>query len=75
EGRFPCLPNFPGHNIPQMYRTVEALLIVYNIVEEFGDDPTTIDGFNGLEDPHVEEIFRARRNQLTEDYLYRTGLL
>lgn len=75
KGRFPSLRDFPGHDIPQMYRTIEALLIVHNIVEEFGDDPTTIDGFNGLEDPHVAEAFRARPDRLNEDDLFRTGLL
>ncbi|KAF7984097.1 hypothetical protein HWV62_16700 [Athelia sp. TMB] len=75
KGRFPALRNFPGHNIHQMYCTVEALLIVHNIVEEFGDDPTTIDGFNGVEDPHAAEAFQACPDRLDEDDLFWTGLL
>lgn len=57
KGRFPCLRNLPGHDVREMFRTVEALLIVHNIVEEFGDDPTNIEGFNGIEDPGVNDVF------------------
>jgi hypothetical protein len=42
KGRFLSLRNLPGHNIDEMFRTIEALLIVHNIVEEFGNDPETI---------------------------------
>ena len=40
----------PGRNMTEMYRIIEALMIVHNILEEYGDDPTTIAGFNGQED-------------------------
>lgn len=75
KGRFPSLRNMPGHNIDEMYRTIEALLIVHNIVEEFGDDPTKISGFNGDEDPDVYEIFRPPPIRMDDDAFYRTGLL
>jgi hypothetical protein len=74
KGRFPCLRNMPGHDIDQMFRTIEALMIIHNIVEEFGDNPETIAGFNGLEDPEVGDVFRGAPVRLDDDELYRTGL-
>jgi len=50
KGRFPCLHNMPGHDIDQVFCTIKALMIIHNIVEEFGDNPETIAGFNGLEE-------------------------
>lgn len=65
----------PGHDVDQMFRTIEALMIIHNIVEEFGDDPETIAGFNGLENPDVNEVFQAAPARLDGDELYRTGLV
>jgi hypothetical protein len=52
-------------------------MILHNILEEFGDDPTTISGFNGKEDEEVEDVLgelRGRRQVLDVDQLYRAGL-
>jgi len=74
KGRFPSLQNMPGHNIDEMFRTIEALLIIHNIVEEFGDDPETIPGFNGQEDADVGDVFHGVPVRLSDDELYWTGL-
>jgi hypothetical protein len=39
-----------GRHIPQLWGFVEALLIMHNILIEYGDDPQDIEGFNGQED-------------------------
>lgn len=74
KGRFPSLRNMPGHNIDEMFRTIEALLIIHNIVEEFGDDPETIPGFNGKEDADVGDVFHGMPVRLRDDELHRAGL-
>ena len=74
KGCFLSLRNLPGHNIDEMFRTIEALLIVHNIVEEFGDDPKTIPGINGQEDADVGDVFHGAPVRLRDDELYRAGL-
>ena len=49
-------------------------MIVHNIIEEFGDDPKDISGFNGLEDPWVDEVFHGAPECLNDDDLYCAGL-
>lgn len=90
KGRFPLLRRMTGENLQVMWRTIEACLIMHNILTELGDDPTTIEGFNGLEEVdnnnEVNENMQhtlnnndqARQNaanRMTEEDLYRTGLL
>lgn len=36
KGRFPYLRFMPGRNMTEMYRIIEALMIVHNILEEYG---------------------------------------
>ena len=75
KGRFPYLHMMPGWDLTEMYHIIEALMIVHNILEEQGDDPTTIAGFNGQED---EDICGAPDDNVPEsggDELYRQGLL
>ena len=62
-----------------MYWIIEALMIVHNILEEYGDDPTTIAGFNGQED---EEATGMQHNVAPHngqdggsDELHQQGLL
>ena len=74
KGHFPILRNLPGYNIKSMYHFVESLMIIHNILEEFGDDPMTIAGFNGLEDEDVREELQAFHRQETAEDLYRMGL-
>ena len=57
-----------------MYHFIESLLIVHNIIEEFGDDPKDISGFNGLEDPWVDKVFHGAPECLNDDDLYCIGL-
>jgi hypothetical protein len=51
-------------------------MIVNNIVEEFGDDPSSISGFNGKEDDDVGELYENLRapRHMDADNLYRAGL-
>jgi len=62
---------------------IEAIFILHNILKLQGDDPTTIEGYNGQEDPGDDDgvpqdalVQRARRRQdhETEDILYRAGM-
>ena len=68
-----------GRGLNEMYQNIEALMIIYNMLEEFGDDPTTIWGFNGLEDEGVEVVRGEVPDwidiDLDSDDLYRSGLL
>ena len=50
KGWFPALRSLPGHNLRVMWRAVEALMIVHNILTECEDNPYDIQGFNGQED-------------------------
>ncbi|EPQ55388.1 hypothetical protein GLOTRDRAFT_9880, partial [Gloeophyllum trabeum ATCC 11539] len=56
KGRFPILRHFPGHDLDYIFRQIEAMFILHNILEAYGDDPETIEGYNGREDPEVDEI-------------------
>jgi len=42
KGRFPSLRGFRGHDLRQVWKFIESLLILHNILQEFGDDPFTI---------------------------------
>jgi hypothetical protein len=80
KGRFPIMRNMPGRNILQMQKQIEALMILHNILEERGDDPTTIAGFNGLEDKHVGAVVGGPQHQIPiedhgeNDVLFQQGL-
>ena len=56
-----------------MYCFIESLLIVHNIIEEFDDNPEDILGFNGLEDPGVDEVSHGAPEWLDDDDLYHSG--
>ncbi|KAH7921580.1 hypothetical protein BV22DRAFT_980447, partial [Leucogyrophana mollusca] len=45
KGRFPLLRCMTGVDLIDMFRTIEASMVLHNILEQFGDDPTTIRGF------------------------------
>ncbi|KAF8152557.1 hypothetical protein B0H34DRAFT_821883, partial [Crassisporium funariophilum] len=67
----------PGRNLDEMFRIVEALMVLHNILEEWGDDPTTIRGFTGQEDEDIDEVRGEAPVQmdLDGDALYQQGLL
>jgi len=44
-----------GPLLIEMYQIIEALMIIHNMLEEFGD-PATIQCFNGPEDDNVELV-------------------
>jgi hypothetical protein len=79
KGRFPHVRRMAGRNLMEMYLIIEALMIVHNMLEELGDDPTTIKGFNGLEDDGAAEVRGEAPDRidvdLDADDLYRSGLL
>ncbi|KIJ43361.1 hypothetical protein M422DRAFT_253243 [Sphaerobolus stellatus SS14] len=55
KGRFVALREFPGRSLQQMWRIIESLIILHNILTEYGDDPSEIEGFNGEEDEDEPE--------------------
>jgi hypothetical protein len=80
KGRFPLLRCMTGFNIRDMFHIIEASMILHNLLEELGDDPTTIKGFNGREDDDVVEVrgegpAQMLGGSLNEDDLYRVGML
>ena len=81
KGRFPILRSFRGHQLEPIFKTVEALLILHNILESIGDDPKLIEGFNGEEDEEVRETLREMRHSgsagddYTCDQFYGSGVL
>lgn len=85
KGRFPSLRAMPGTDLTRIFMAIEALFVIHNILMERGDDPTEIEGYNGVEDLALygpagldddEEVLqRAHRiNGLISNDLYRTGL-
>ena len=84
KGRFPALRSLPGHNLRVMWSTVEALMIVHNILTECGDNPYDIQGFNGQEDVDLvpeeaeEDVWVQNAHghtRMMEDELFQAGLL
>jgi hypothetical protein len=49
KGRFPALKLMPGRDMKQLYRSVEALIILHNILLELNDSPHDIDDFSAEE--------------------------
>jgi hypothetical protein len=82
KGRFPCLrTGLPGYRLDSIYKQVEALIVLHNILEELNDDPGTIEGFNGEEDD-VLSVRLAElevRDEVGDDYsaddMFRMGVL
>jgi hypothetical protein len=73
KGQFPILRDFKGYRMDIIYKTVEALLVLYNILASRGDDPDSIEGFNGEEDPDVAEVaavhaFRPREAHAADEF-------
>ena len=84
KGHFPAFQAIPRTHLKSMWDTVEALLIIHNILTELGDSPYEIQGFNGEEDldPNPDEVVEdilvsdaTRHTCMTEDKLYHSGLL
>ncbi|EJD08462.1 uncharacterized protein FOMMEDRAFT_66464, partial [Fomitiporia mediterranea MF3/22] len=42
KGRFTSLRSFPGYKLNVIYMTVEALMVIHNILIDLNDDPETI---------------------------------
>lgn len=77
KGRFPLLRDLPGRDVGVMCRLIEALMITHNILEELGDDPRTISGFNGKEDRNIGAAFNdgdVHLEDLDGDELHATGV-
>lgn len=78
KGRFPALRNMPGSDLNVIYTTVEALMVIHNILIGLKDDPTEIDEYDGVDDLPVNR--EAPRNNtreidnIVDTELYRTGL-
>lgn len=80
KGRFPLLHGMTGFDLLDIFWMVEVAMILHNVLEEFSNDPTTIKGFNGIEDKNVNEVWGEGPVQMAEvnankDDLYCLGLL
>ena len=65
KGQFLYLQNFVVWDIKQAYQIIKALLIIQNIIEEAGDDPTEIVGYNRVENDDVVALRKERHLQDT----------
>ena len=54
KGRFPILRRVTIRDLDRTYKLLESLLVLHNILEERGDDPESIEGYNGVDDEHIE---------------------
>lgn len=85
KGRFPILRNFPGQDHLTIYRTIQACMILHNILTELHDDPTEIEDYVGadkeledveaLEGGGVGERVAERLDHMNDATLYQTGLI
>jgi hypothetical protein len=68
KGRFPILRWLPGYRMDKIYKTVQSLLVLHNILEQFGDDPGAIPDYDAEEDaPVLTELARLRALGQTGD--------
>ena len=74
KGRFPYLHGIPSNNLSEVYRTIEVLLVIHNILQSIRDDPTTIEGYNGKEDDFIPDMIGDAPEDMRADDLYRQGL-
>ncbi len=78
KGCFPWTRNITGYKLPDIFKTVEALIVLHNFLERRDDDPTAISEFNGADEPDVEDVLAdvagAVHMDLEGDDLHRAGL-
>lgn len=88
KGRFPILRNFPGHDLLNIYRTIQACMVLHNILIDLDDDTDDMDDFDGNDTGtganDVREDFARddddpgpaedNLDDMDDTTLYRTGL-
>ncbi|EJF58573.1 hypothetical protein DICSQDRAFT_66690, partial [Dichomitus squalens LYAD-421 SS1] len=84
KGRFPILRSMSCHDVDEVYKILESLMVIHNILERFQDDPADIEDFDDEEDEGVAEVRGEAPahlggenldGDLSNDELYATGLL
>ncbi|TBU21488.1 hypothetical protein BD311DRAFT_229773 [Dichomitus squalens] len=72
------------HDVDEVYKILESLMVIHNILERFQDDPADIEDFDDEEDEGVAEVRGEAPahlggenldGDLSNDELYATGLL
>jgi hypothetical protein len=77
KGRFPYIQCIPGRNLEEIYRTIEALLVIHNILEDLDDDPsaiTDVDLMSQENEPDTAETGTLTNRTQNEDILYSQGV-
>lgn len=83
KGHFRALQNLPGRDIEEMLQSIEALLILHNILLEFGDageDMEWSDPNKEREDEELDEnldeddIRRRMTSRLNDEKVYQAGI-
>ncbi|GJF00846.1 DDE superfamily endonuclease [Phanerochaete sordida] len=75
KGRFEWLRCIPSHNKEEIFRILEALLILHNFLEARNDDPATIEGYYGEDEPMEEDLLeRPSHLNLVGDSLHSAGV-
>jgi hypothetical protein len=60
KGRFPMLRGVPNYDLLYACQSIETLMVIHNILVSEGDDPESIDGYSGAEDPAVQAMHAER---------------
>lgn len=68
-----------GNDVDEVYKTIEALLILHNFLECRNDNPNLIPEFDGSEADDVEEVLRDafggdNRVHSSDDELHAMGV-
>lgn len=74
KGRFPALKLVPGRDMKQIYLSVEALIVVHNILMELNDGPEEADDTQESEEGDDPLANPYRQEDETEDTRRDKGL-
>lgn len=75
KGRFPYLRAIPNTNLDEIFHTIEALLVIHNILEMRNDDPYTIPGFDVGDEEDIGDVIGDAYDEMGADDMHRQGLL
>jgi hypothetical protein len=59
KGRFGVLCEMPGYDMDRIYKHVESLLILHNILEGLHDDPKSIEDYHSNKFDGFDQVLRA----------------
>jgi hypothetical protein len=60
KGCFGVLWEMPGYDMDKIYKCIESMLILHNILEELHNNPESIEGYHGKEHDNFGAILWTR---------------